>query len=135
MRFPFPGRHGGSPLLQRLLTQRLPDAPAPNCLKCSKAMPNDAVKRVSIEPVTHGTFKVACLVRCACGARHIGHRAIAADMRTTRFLSQEFELYSEDVHGPALKAVQGRIEAKRDKLAEIEARPVTEHLGAAAKAG
>lgn len=134
MRFQIPGRgrSGGNSLLQRLLNQRLPDAPAPVCLQCSNPMPNDAVRRVSIEPVTHGTFKVACLVRCNCGARHIGHRAIAADMRTTRFLSQEFEIYSEEVHGPALKAVQTRIEGKREKLAEIEARPVTEHLGVAA---
>lgn len=132
MRFPFTGRSGGSPLLQRLLNQRLPDAPAPTCLQCSSVMPKDAVRRVSFEPITHGAFKIACLVRCTCGARHIGHRNVAADMRTTRFLSQKFELYSEEVHGPALKAVQGRIEAKREKLAEIEARPVTEHLGAAA---
>ncbi len=131
MRFPIPrGRNGNNAFLQRLLTQRLPGAPAPQCLACEALMAEDAVKRVSIEPVTHGTFKVACLAKCRCGARHIGHRAIAADMRTTRFLSQEFELYSESTHGPALQAVQARIAKKADKLAEIEARPVTEHLGA-----
>lgn len=135
MRFPIPrGRNGNNAFLQRLLNQRLPDAPPPTCQSCSAPMPQEAVKRVSIEPVTHGTFKIACLAKCRCGARHIGHRAIAADMRTTRFLSQEFELYSEATHGPALQAVQARIEKKADKLAEIEARPVTEHVGSVATA-
>lgn len=136
MRFAIPGRANKfvPQAARNLLNQRLPNAPAPDCLKCKSAM--DDVRPFHIEPVTHAIYKIRCLVRCpACATPHIGHRDIGIDRRTTRFLEQEFERYDEAKHGETLRNVNSRIQAKREKFDKIQASPVTDHSSEAATTG
>lgn len=110
---------------RQLLNQRLPDAPDPDCIKCTAAMPD--VRPFHIEASGPGTFRITCLTKCPlCSAPHIGFRSVGVDGRRSRFLIQEFEVYSPEEHGTTLEKVGQQIEKKRQKFDEIQARPVAD---------
>lgn len=110
----------------QLLNLRLPEAPAPECCTCSAALTD--VRPFHAEPAGVGMFRLACLAQCThCQARHVGFRSVALDGRNaTRFLLQEFEIYSEATHGKDLKKVAEQIAKKRAKFDEIQSRPVVD---------
>ena len=110
---------------RQLLNQKLPDAPNPDCIKCTTSIPD--VRPFHIEPSSPGAFRITCLAKCPhCNAPHIGFRSVGVDGRSSRFLIQGFELYSPAEHGTILEKVGQQIEKKRQKFDEIQARPVVE---------
>lgn len=118
-----PGK--ANPKFNHLLNTRLPDCPAPECLNCHASLKE--VRPFHVEPVSAGAFRFSCLSKCTlCQAPHIGFRSIGIKDGRTRFLLQEFELYSVSKHGQDLARVAEQIHKKREKLDEIQSRPVLE---------
>lgn len=108
---------------RKILDRRLPDAPSPACPSCAEE--NVDVRPFGVEPLGPGALYVLCLGRCrCCGANLIGKRTVGIKNGQSRFLDQSFELYDPRTHGEQVRKMAENIAANRDKLEQINSRPV-----------